>query len=120
DELNSCGNHGGSTMRITMLGEAKTAALRKFLVAMMAFGVLVSSPHLEAQQQPDVKPGPEHAKLKEAEGVWDATIKTMGAGDAKGVLVCKIGLNGLWLTEEFQADLGGLPFEGRGATSYDA
>jgi len=106
-------------MRTLMLVQAKNAALCKILAVMLTFGALVASAQLEAEQPPDVKPGPEHAKLKEAEGVWDATIKTMGAGDTKGVLVCKTGLNGLWLIEEFKADLGGLPFEGRGATSYD-
>jgi hypothetical protein len=96
---------------------ANKAALRKFLTATVALAVLVGTARLTAQQ-PEVKPGPEHEKLKEAEGTWDATIKSMG-GDSKGTLACKIGLGGLWLLEHFTSDFGGMTFEGRGATSYD-
>lgn len=91
--------------------------LRKFLTLTVALGVLAASARLMAQQ-PDVKPGPEHAKLKEWEGTWDAAIKTM-AGESKGVLTCKMALNGLWLLEEFKTDILGMAFEGRGSTSYD-
>jgi hypothetical protein len=92
--------------------------MRKFLSMFLAAGLFVAAP-LAAYEQPEVKPGPEHAKLKESEGTWDATIKGKD-GDSKGVLQCKLGLNGLWLVEHFKADLGGKPFEGHGATSYDA
>ena len=30
-----------------------------------------------------------------------------------------VGLNGLWLLEHFKGEFAGMPFEGRGATSYD-
>jgi len=89
----------------------------KLLALTAAFGLLAAAP-LTAQQPPEIKPGPEHAKFKESEGTWDATIKSMG-GESKGVAVYKVGLNGLWLLEHFKAEIGGMPFEGHGGTSYD-
>jgi len=91
--------------------------MRKFLTLAMTLGVLAAA-RLTAQQPPDVKPGAEHEKFKEAEGTWDAAIKCM-AGDSKGMCTCKVGLNGLWLLEHFKADIAGKSFEGRGATTYD-
>src|ERR1044072_7257684 len=90
--------------------------MRRFLTMILSLGLLAVAP-LSAQP-PEVKPGPEHEKLKEAVGAWDATIKG-GAGESKGVLMCKLDLNGLWLLEPLSADLGGTKFEGRGATGYD-
>lgn len=90
----------------------------KFLKLTMALGVLALAARLTAQQPPEVKPGPAHEKLKEAEGTWDAIIKSP-AGDSKGTLSCKIGLGGLWLLEHFKGDFGGMTFEGNGATGYD-
>lgn len=92
--------------------------MRKFLTMIISTGFLMTAP-LAAFEQPEVKPGPEHEKFKEAEGTWDATIKGKD-GESKGVLQCKVGLNGLWLVEHFKAEVEGKPFEGHGATSYDA
>jgi hypothetical protein len=92
---------------------------REVLVAVtMSLGMLALAARLTAQQPPEVKPGPEHQLLKESEGTWDATVKSMG-GESKGTASFKIGLNGLWLLEHFKGDFGGTPFEGVGATSYD-
>src|SRR5438445_10674991 len=90
--------------------------MRKFLTMIVILGLFAAAPL--AAQQFEVKPGPEHAFLKGGEGVWDATAKSMG-GDSKGVLHCKIDLNGLWLLEHYKGEAGGQAFEGRGATSYD-
>jgi len=92
--------------------------MRKVLMLTLTLGVLATAARLAANEQPDVKPGPELAVLKESEGVWDATIKTK-EGESKGVQSCKSDLNGLWFLEHFKADFGGMNFEGRGATSYD-
>ena len=78
---------------------------------------LVGAAPLTAQQF-DLKLGPEHAFLKEGEGVWDATAKSMGK-ESKGKLSCKMALNGLWMLEHYEGDAGGVAFEGRGATTYD-
>lgn len=90
--------------------------MRNSLAGMVALGLLAAAP-LTAQQF-DVKPGPEHAFLKEGEGVWDATARSP-AGDSKGELHCNMALNGLWLLEHYKGEAGGQTFEGRGATSYD-
>jgi hypothetical protein len=79
--------------------------------------VALAAAPLTAQQPPEVKPGPEHAKFKEWEGTWDGTVKA--SDDAKATAVYKVDLNGLWLLEHFKADFNGKTFEGRGATSYD-
>jgi hypothetical protein len=36
-----------------------------------------------------------------------------------GTQTSKVGLNGLWLVDEFKGEFGGAPFEARGLTSYD-
>jgi hypothetical protein len=89
--------------------------MRKTLSGIVALGLLAATP-LVAQQE--VKPGPEHAFLKEAEGIWDATAKSMG-NESKGELHCTMALNGLWMLEHYKGEAGGKAFEGRGATSYD-
>lgn len=101
-----------------MMVKVNKTALRGLLAVTMALGVLVTAAGLTAQQPPDVKPGPEHALFKQDEGTWDATVKAMGS-ESKGTLTCKVGLNGLWLLENFKSDFGGTAFEGLGATSYD-
>jgi len=90
--------------------------MRQFLTLLTALGLFAAAP-LTAQQF-EVKPGPEHAFLKEGEGTWDATAKSMGK-ESKGTLSCKMALNGLWLLEQYQGEAEGVAFEGRGATSYD-
>lgn len=103
-------------MRSMMRGRGNPMA--KFFTLTMALGVLVAVARLTAQQ-PETKASPEHEILKESEGTWDATVKSMG-GESKGTFVTKMGLNGLWLLEHFKGDFGGMTFEGRGATTYDA
>ena len=48
------------------------------IVVMVLVAVLPLAHARLVAQQPEVKLGPEHAFLKEAEGVWDATAKSMG------------------------------------------
>jgi Protein of unknown function (DUF1579) len=91
--------------------------MRNVFRVTITLGMLAAAARLTAQA-PDIKPGPEHEGFKEAEGTWDATVKSKG-GEAKGTAVYKVGLNGLWLLEQFKGDLGGMPFEGLGAMSYD-
>jgi hypothetical protein len=64
------------------------------------------------------KPGPEHEKLKQFEGVWDGTV-AFGGSESKGTATYKMGLGGFWLTLEFRGEFGGEKFEGRGTTGYD-
>jgi hypothetical protein len=92
--------------------------MRNTFRLVIVFGMLAVAARLGAQPPDIPKPGPEHEGFKEQEGTWDAAIKHPG-GESKGVATFKVALNGLWLTEHFKADLGGMPFEGLGGTSYD-
>jgi hypothetical protein len=86
--------------------------MRYTLTGLIALGLLA----LPLGAQPQMaKPGPEHAFLKESEGTWDAVAKSP-MGDSKGVLHCKMGLNGLWLDEHYIGE----GFEGKGHTTYDS
>jgi hypothetical protein len=69
-----------------------------------------------AQEIP--KPGPEHQKLKELEGTWDATVR-MGPDESKGVARWKMDLGGLWLASEFEGEFAGMKFKGKGFDGYD-
>ncbi|MBI1899569.1 MAG: DUF1579 domain-containing protein [Planctomycetia bacterium] len=74
------------------------------------------APAVLAQAPPE--PGPEHKKLKELEGTWDAVIK-MGGEEQKGAVTYKMQLGGLWLVGDFEADFGGMKFSGKGLDSFD-
>src|SRR5262245_21241140 len=89
---------------------------RRILTAMLALAILAAATQLPAQ---GVKPGPEHALLKEAVGTWDTSIKVPSGDTSKGTCICTVGLNGLWLFESFKGEVAGMQYEGRGATSYD-
>ena len=69
-----------------------------------------------AQEAP--KPGPEHEKLKELAGTWDA-IMNMGGSESKGTMVWKSDLGGLWISSEFQGEFEGQKFTGKGFDGYD-
>ncbi len=75
------------------------------------------APYARAQEPP--KPGPEHERLKQAEGTWEATIKTE-EGESKGTMTYKMDLGGLWLVSQFEGDFGGQKFQGHGLDTYDA
>jgi hypothetical protein len=87
------------------------------LSALFAF-VLVAVGARPAAGQAPPKPGPEHEKLRQYEGEWDAKVSFAG-GESNATATYKVGLGGFWLLSHFKADLGGMPFEGRGLTGYD-
>jgi len=89
--------------------------VRLSLIACAAGVLLV--PAAVAQELP--KPGPEHERLKKAEGTWDATVN-MGGQESKGTMTYKMDLGGLWLVSEFEGEFGGMKFKGRGLDTYDA
>jgi hypothetical protein len=74
---------------------------------------------IAAPAQDEVKPGPEHEKLKAQEGTWDGTAVINGK-ESKAVKTEKLGLGNLWLIEHFQTDIDGVKFEGHGMTTYDS
>lgn len=77
---------------------------------------------LAAQDMP--KPGAEHQALAAAAGTWDVVMEMAGPDGtptkSKGVSEIKMALGGFWLIEDYSADLGGMPFQGHGMTTYDA
>ncbi|HLW66737.1 MAG TPA: DUF1579 family protein [Gemmataceae bacterium] len=87
--------------------------MMRILSVALIFGIAASL--ARAQEIP--KPGPEHDKFKDMVGDWETTVKMAGA-ETKGKASYKIGFNGFFMIEEFEADFGGFKFHGRGQTGY--
>ena len=68
--------------------------------------------------QGQVAPGPEHAVLKRMEGTWTARVK-MGDQVSDATASYKMECGGLWLISDFQGQMGGEKFQGRGMDGYD-
>ena len=85
------------------------------LIAAVGLGLLMS-PVASAQEPP--KPGPEHEMLKKMEGTWDASMN-FGGMEAKGTMVYKMELGGLWLVSDFSGEFGGMKFSGKGIDGYN-
>lgn len=88
--------------------------LRKFLLSLVV--ALYAGNFAHAQNFP--KPGPEHAKLKELVGEWDAVITASGQ-ESKGSATYKSICDGMWIASEFSGALGELKFTGHGIDGYD-
>ena len=88
--------------------------MRKVLFAVVVgfVGTAVSL----AQELP--KPGPEHAKLKEFVGTWDAVMEMAGQ-KTKATATYKSICDGMWLASDFEGDLGGIKFQGHGVYGYN-
>jgi hypothetical protein len=75
------------------------------------------------------QPGPEHEKLKELAGEWNAAIKSWmpdgsPCGTGKGVMTSKMILGDRYLHQSFEATMTGpdgspMPFKGMGISAYD-
>ena len=95
------------------------------LALVAAIGGLCLAGPLRAQEAPaPPKPGPEHEHLKKAVGVWDATVEMSEAPGkppsvSKGAETNTMTGGGLWLVTDFNADMGGQPFEGHGISGWD-
>jgi hypothetical protein len=87
---------------VTAIFRALTAGIAVLLVAPASF----------SQEGP--KPGKEHDHLKRLEGTWDAVME-----GGKGTMTYKMGLGGLWLIGDFEGELGGIKFQGKGLDTYD-
>ena len=79
--------------------------------------LMFATPFAAAQDFP--KPGPEHEMLKKWVGTWDTTMKMAGM-ESKGTATYKMELGGLWLASNFEGEIGGAKFQGKGLDSYDA
>jgi hypothetical protein len=63
-------------------------------------------------------PGPEHEAMKKREGTWTAKIKA-GDSESSGIMTMKSECGGLWMITDFQGEMGGQKFQGRGLDGYD-
>lgn len=64
------------------------------------------------------QPGPEHERLKELVGEWDAVME-MGGQKSKATAVYRPICGGMWIESDFEGNLGGMKFQGRGLSGYD-
>lgn len=65
------------------------------------------------------KPGPEHEKLKQLEGTWDA-VMDFGGQKSKAKAVYKSICGGMWVQSDFEGEIGGAKFQGHGLDGYDS
>ncbi|GAB5406885.1 MAG: DUF1579 domain-containing protein [Aureliella sp.] len=98
--------------------------MRKFLAASLLFAISVCAASQSVGQEMALpKPGPEMDVLKSDVGTWDVVIKAWdGPGEptvSKGTETNRM-LGGFWLVVEFEGNMFGLDFEGRGSYSYDS
>ena len=70
-------------------------------------------------QPPEVKPGPEHAMLKELAGTWKGKMKMQGM-ESDVDCTYRMECGGLWLTSNFRTKFGDQAFQGKGFDTYDA
>ncbi len=91
------------------------------LLSSLACSLLLTSG--AAAQPPMPQPGPAHELLKMEVGTWDAVIEMSAPGapamTSKGTEVATLGCGGLCLVTKFDSDMGGMPFQGNGLTTYD-
>lgn len=93
--------------------------MRHFFVTFTTVVFLTLTSSASPAQEPQT-PGKEHEEMKAMEGTWDAVMK-MGEGDeTKGVSNFKMTCGGMWLESDFQCEIGGQKFQGKGLDSYDA
>ncbi|MBP7149402.1 MAG: DUF1579 domain-containing protein [Acidobacteria bacterium] len=109
--------------------------MRRLGIAMVALAALAGWPALAQdkgaqgqkpaeQMMPQVQPTPQHARLKQLLGTWDATVEFSPApGEppqvSKGTEVVRECCGGLWVVTDFTSDMGGMPFVGHGVGGYD-
>lgn len=67
----------------------------------------------------EVKPTPEHDKLKAMAGKWKFVLKMPDGTESPGTNEAKMECGGLWLITDFKTTFGGAPFQGRGMDGYD-
>ena len=100
--------------------------IRSLLAVALGLGMSGWAAGARGQESPAPKPTPEHARLAQDVGTWDATVKTwiQGPGSepvvSKGAEVVKLLPGGLWQLSEFHGKAGDLPFHGTGQTGYDS
>lgn len=64
-------------------------------------------------------PSAEHKVLHRSIGTWDASMDAGMPEPAKGTMIVEAGPGEFTILTHFKADMGGMPFEGRGIDGYD-
>jgi hypothetical protein len=68
------------------------------------------------------KPGAEHDQLGKSAGTWTCEVKCFQGAEptvSKGKMVRTPVLGGRYLREEFECDMGGMPFQGLGFAAFN-
>jgi hypothetical protein len=85
-------------------------------------GAPKAAPEAGAQHpMPEVKPGPEHARLAKTVGTWDATVTSFMTGapqTTKGTETRRM-VGDLWLVADFIGEFDGKPFAGHMISGFD-
>ena len=89
--------------------------MNRFLLIVVSLLTTACSPLL-AQELPQA--GPETKALEKFVGQWKCEIGGPGGEASTGTSRYKMELNGMHLSQELTADLGGFTFQGHGTTSY--
>ncbi len=85
--------------------------------SLLGLALLFAVGHVSlAQEMP--KPGPEHEKLKQLVGNWDAVME-MGGQKSDATAVYKSICGGMWLASDFEGNVAGQKFSGHGLDGYD-
>src|SRR5690242_1044512 len=88
--------------------------------AILASVICLSCASWVVAQQPELpKPGPEHQKLGELVGDWDAVME-MGPMKTNGKMTYKSICGGMWVQSDFEGDVAGQKFSGHGLDGYDS
>src|SRR5262245_39324125 len=91
-------------------------------LSLASVALFLISSGARAQDMP--KPGPEHDKLKQFVGTWDAHVKTTfepgkPAQESKGIYTAKLDVGGFFLITDFKGEIMGAKFHGHGMSGYD-
>jgi hypothetical protein len=114
----------GSVRVDTALEEESNMKLRSFALSVVSLGALLAGVSFALRQDegamamPQVEAGPEHEVLSQWVGTWDAKVLVMGM-ESKGTYTAKLGMNDLWLVEDYEGEMMGAQFTGHGLLGYD-
>lgn len=86
--------------------------------ALFAFAVPVQEGQEATDAPPMPRPGVAHQRLTESCGVWDAVVEGLGP-PSQGKETVKSICGGFWIETDFQGEVFGQPFFGKGLSGVD-
>jgi hypothetical protein len=105
-----------------MIRVKKSIRIAATCLAASALVLVAAQPLTQDAAAPPSLVGKEHAWLAKDAGNWTAECVwygPMGEQPFQGKETITVDCGGLWSFSSFEADLGGMPFKGRGVTGYD-